>query len=123
MASRSAHDPVAGWIVTGSPDQVRRDRVRRDKERPKTLEKWLSLRSVLTLVLGVWNGYFVAALVYELVVRSSSSDAALRIIVGLWVLGDVAILGCSWAYRAVTRAKRTSVGPAVSDTSHVARPL
>ena len=123
MASRSAHDPVAGWIVTGSPDEVRRDQVRRDRERPKTLEKWLSLRSVLTLVLGVWNGYFVAALVYELVVRSSSSDAALRIIVGLWVLGDVAILGCSWAFRAVMRAKRRSVGPAVSDTSHVARPL
>jgi hypothetical protein len=118
MASRSAHSPLAGWIVTSSADQVGRD-----QERSKTLEKWLSLRSLLTLVLGVWNGYFLAALVYELLAQSSSEDSALRVILLLWVVGDVAILLCSWGLRAVLRSTRGSAERAASESSHAPRSL
>jgi hypothetical protein len=70
--------------------------------------KWLSLRNLLVLVLLLWNGYFLAALIYELFVQSPSRSTVIAVIVWLWVLGDLAILLGSWALRAILRARHSA---------------
>jgi hypothetical protein len=69
---------------------------------------WLSLRTLLILVLVVWNGYFLAALIYEQFIKSPAQSTVSAIIVWLWVLGDAAILLCSWALRTILRGRRTA---------------
>jgi len=68
----------------------------------------LSLRNLLILVLLLWNGYFLVSLIYELLVQSPSRNSVLAIIVWLWALGDLVILLCAWAIRAILRARRSS---------------
>ena len=72
------------------------------------LPGWLSPRNLLILVLVIWNGYFMAALIYEQLVRSPSQSTVSAIIVWLWVVGDAAILLCSWALRTILRRRRTA---------------
>lgn len=70
--------------------------------------KWLTLRNLLVLVLLLWNGYFLAALIYELIVQSPSRSTVIAVIAWLWVLGDLAILLGSWALRAILRARASA---------------
>jgi hypothetical protein len=86
--------PIIGWAVQQSPaDSNRRER------------SWLSRRNLLVLVLLLWNGYFLASLIYELLVQSPSRSSMLAIIVWLWVLGDLAIVLCAWAIRTILKAR------------------
>ena len=89
--------PPVGWAVQQSPaDSNRRDR------------SWLSRRNLLVLVLLLWNGYFLASLIYELLVQSPSRTSVLAVIVWLSVLGDLAIVLCAWATRTVLNARSSA---------------
>jgi hypothetical protein len=68
----------------------------------------LSLRNLLLLVLVLWNAYFLAALIYELLIQSPARNSVAAIILWLWVLGDVVILLCSWVLRVILRTRRST---------------
>jgi hypothetical protein len=66
------------------------------------VKSWLSLRNFLLFVLLFWNGYFLVGVLYGSSEQSPSDGAVTRIVVTLWIWGDLAILlvACSiWAIR------------------------
>jgi hypothetical protein len=101
--NRHPETPEVGWAVQRSPeDQARR------QAHSGTLRNWLSLRSLLVLVVLLWNGYFLAGTIYELFVQSPSRNQVLAVTVWLWVLGDVAIVIGAVTVRALLRARRNA---------------
>ena len=93
--------PEVGWAVQGSADQFARRRAR-----SASLKGWLSLRNLLVLVLLLWNGYFLAGLIYQSSVQNPSGDAVTRILITLGIWGDLAILLASWSTWAFRRRRR-----------------
>ena len=86
-----------GWAVQISSEEYARRQAH--SADPKS---WLSLRNLLVFVLLIWNGYFLAGLLYVLSAQSPSGDAVTRIFVTLWIWGDLGILlvaGSIWAIR------------------------
>ena len=64
-------------------------------------------------------GYFLASLIYELLVQSPSRSSVLAIIVWLWVLGDLAIVLCAWAIRTIPKARSSAVAKLVPTSPKV----
>ena len=93
--------PEVGWAVRVSAEKFARRRAH-----SATLKGWLSPRNLLVFVLLIWNGYFLAALLYGTSVQHPSNDAVTRIAVTLWIWGDFAILLVAWSIWAIRRRRR-----------------
>lgn len=94
--------PEVGWAVQASGEYAT------GQQRSATVKSWLSLRNLLAFILVLWNGYFLASLLYGLSVQSPSRDAIIRIVVNLWLWGDVAILLVAWSIWAIRRRRRNA---------------
>jgi hypothetical protein len=96
--------PEVGWAVQVSAEEHARRRVR-----SATLKSWLSPRNLLVFILLVWNGYFLASLLYG---SSVQDDAVKRIVVTLWIWSELAILLVAWSIWAIrSRRRRTALPP------------
>lgn len=89
-----------GWAVQASPEVYARRR-----EHSAAVKKWLSLRNLLILVLLLWNGYFLAAVLYGLSGDGPWGNAVTNIVVTLWIWGDFAILVVASSVWAVRRRR------------------
>jgi hypothetical protein len=100
--SNDRHESATvGWAVKVPPEEFEsRER------RSAALRTWLSLRKLLALVLLLWNGYFLAAVLYGLTVQYPAGDSVRRIEVTLWFWGDVAILLFAWSVWVLRRRRR-----------------
>jgi hypothetical protein len=101
MATHPEEEPVVGWAVQVSPDQIRRS-----QERAAMIKNWLTLRHILLVVLGIWNATFLSAFIYANLNHDPSRNVVLAVIFWLWILGDIAILLCALSARLIQRARR-----------------
>jgi hypothetical protein len=93
--------PTTGWAVKVPPGEYERR-----ERRWATLRTWLPPRNLLAVILPLWNGYFLAAILYGLTVQDPAGDAVRRIEVTMWFWGDVAIVLIAWSFWVLRRRRR-----------------
>lgn len=103
VVNEAADRPRTGWAV-----QVSADDLRRRQERSKRFKKWLSWKSLLLAVLVVWNGWFLAAVLYGMTATTPDQGLVTRIVVTVWFWGDVAIVLAALAIWAILQTRRAA---------------
>ena len=101
VSSDRRESPAVGWAVQVPPEEYEGR-----KRRSPVLRSWFSFRRLLALVLLLWNGYFLAAVLYGLTVQDPARNSVRRIEVTLWFWGDVAVLLVACAVWVTQRRRR-----------------